>query len=38
LSFGSYWLVAPDFDALSPAAGIFVDWLIAEIKAEVEAL
>lgn len=38
LPFGSYWLVAPDFDALSPAARIFVEWLIAEIKAEVAAL
>jgi LysR family glycine cleavage system transcriptional activator len=37
LSFGSYWLVAPDFDALSPSARIFVDWLIAEVNAELAA-
>jgi LysR family glycine cleavage system transcriptional activator len=36
VAFGSYWLVAPDFDALSPPARIFVDWLVAEIKAQLE--
>jgi LysR family glycine cleavage system transcriptional activator len=38
IPFGSYWLVAPDFDALSLPARIFADWLVAEIKAELEAL
>jgi LysR family glycine cleavage system transcriptional activator len=38
LPFGSYWMVAPDFDALSPSARIFADWLIAEVRAELEAL
>jgi LysR family transcriptional regulator, glycine cleavage system transcriptional activator len=27
VSLGSYWLVAPRFDRLSPAARIFADWL-----------
>jgi len=27
VSLGSYWLVAPRFDRLSPAARIFSDWL-----------
>ena len=31
--FGSYWLVAPDLDALSEPARAFADWLVAEIKA-----
>ena len=38
IPFGTYWLVAPDFDALSPPARAFADWLVAEIKAELEAL
>ncbi len=38
LPFGSYWMVAPDFDALSPSARIFAEWLIAEVRAELEAL
>lgn len=38
LPFGSYWLVAPDFDALSPPARVFADWLVAEIKAELKTL
>lgn len=36
MAFGSYWLVAPDFGALSPPARIFADWLMAEVKAELE--
>lgn len=36
LPFGSYWLVAPDFDALSEPARVFADWLVAEIEAELE--
>lgn len=27
---GAYWLVAPNFDRLSPAAKVFSDWLKAE--------
>jgi LysR family transcriptional regulator, glycine cleavage system transcriptional activator len=27
VSLGSYWLVAPRFDRLSPAARVFADWL-----------
>ena len=27
---GAYWMVAPDFDRLSPAASIFSNWLKAE--------
>jgi LysR family glycine cleavage system transcriptional activator len=38
MPFGSYWLVAPNFDALSPPAHIFAEWLIAEVTAELEAL
>jgi LysR family glycine cleavage system transcriptional activator len=33
IPFGSYWLVAPDFDALSLPAGAFADWLVAEVNA-----
>ncbi len=33
LPFGTYWLVAPEFGALSPAARSFADWLIAEVQA-----
>lgn len=36
MPFGSYWLVAPDLAALSPAARVFVEWLVAEIKAQLE--
>ena len=36
VAFGSYWLVAPDFDTLSAPARIFVDWLVAEINAQLE--
>lgn len=32
--FGSYWLVAPDLAKLSPPARIFVDWLVAEVEAQ----
>jgi LysR family glycine cleavage system transcriptional activator len=38
MPFGSYWLVAPNFDALSPPAHIFAEWLIAEVTAELEVL
>jgi LysR family glycine cleavage system transcriptional activator len=31
VSFGAYWLVAPSFEALSPAARAFADWLQAAI-------
>jgi LysR family glycine cleavage system transcriptional activator len=34
IPFGSYWLVAPDFEALSPPARTFADWLTTEISAE----
>jgi LysR family glycine cleavage system transcriptional activator len=37
IPFGTYWLVAPDFDALSPPARAFADWLLAEIRSELEA-
>lgn len=36
VAFGGYWLVAPDFDALSQPARTFADWLVAEIKAQLE--
>ncbi len=29
---GAYWLVAPDFARLSPAARVFADWLLAEFS------
>jgi len=32
VSLGSYWLVAPRFDRLSPAARIFADWLHVSIS------
>lgn len=38
MPFGSYWLVAPDFDALSQSARIFTDWLMAEVDAEKKLL
>jgi LysR family glycine cleavage system transcriptional activator len=31
LPFGSFWLVAPDFDSLGAAASTFVDWLLREV-------
>lgn len=34
IPFGSYWLVAPDFDALSAPVRAFADWLLAEVTAE----
>jgi LysR family glycine cleavage system transcriptional activator len=33
LPFGSFFLVAPDFDLLGPAAHAFADWLVAEVAA-----
>lgn len=36
IPFGSYWLVAPDLDALNPPARLFADWLVAEVAAELE--
>lgn len=38
IAFGSYWLVAPDFEALSPPAQTFAEWLMTEVKADLEAL
>lgn len=34
IPFGSYWLVAPDFEALSAPVKAFADWLIAAAAAE----
>ncbi|MEO9339014.1 LysR substrate-binding domain-containing protein [Mesorhizobium sp. SB112] len=33
VDFGAYWLVASDFEKLSPGAKIFADWLITEIAS-----
>lgn len=34
IGFGAYWLVAPQFDALSEPAKAFVDWLESQFAAE----
>lgn len=34
IPFGRNWLVAADFDALSPSAKAFADWLLAAVAAE----
>ena len=34
IPYGSYWLVAQNFDALSPSARVFADWLVAEISTK----
>ena len=34
MPFGGYWLVARDFESLTPAARLFADWLTSEVKAE----
>lgn len=35
--FGAYWLIAPDFGALTPAAAAFADWVMNEFGSRVPA-
>lgn len=36
--YGDYWLVAPDFERLSPSTQAFADWLMAEVEATKKAV
>ncbi len=36
IPFGTYWLVAPDFERLREPARVFTDWLLAEAAHESE--